>query len=154
MSALDVSVQAQILALLKDLREEFGMSMIFISHDLSVVREVADRIMVLYLGRIVEMADRNRIFDDAKHPYTRSLISAVPVPDPKVERSRKRLKLAGDLPSLMDPRAPLRFLPSKIKEGDLGYRPQLQEVSPGHWVAEHDAIDEIASEMAVEAALA
>ena len=92
--------------------------------------------MVLYLGRIVEMADRNTIFEDARHPYTRSLISAVPVPDPRVERSRKRLKLAGDLPSVTDPRAPLRFLPSRIDAGDLGYRPKLEEVGPGHWVAE------------------
>ena len=153
-SALDVSVQAQILALLNDLREEFGMSMIFISHDLSVVREVADRIMVLYLGRIVEMADRNTIFEDARHPYTRSLISAVPVPDPRVERARQRLKLAGDLPSVTDPRAPLRFLPSRIDAGDLGYRPKLEEVGPGHWVAEHDAIDAIVTGIAQEAATA
>lgn len=149
-SALDVSVQAQILKLLRELREEFGMSMIFISHDLSVVREVADRIIVLYLGRIVEMADRIRIFDDARHPYTKALISAVPAPDPRVERSRKRLKLAGDLPSMTDPKAPLRFLPSRIRAGDLTYRPQLEQVAPGHWVAEHDSVEEILAEVTTE----
>jgi len=143
-SALDVSVQAQILELLKDLRSEFGMAMIFISHDLSVVREVADRIMVLYMGRVVEMAGRDQLFDTPRHPYTRSLISAVPVPDPNAERSRARLKLAGELPSALDPTAPFRFLPSRLAEGDLSRLPELIEVVPGHWVAEHDPVERLA----------
>ncbi len=147
-SALDVSVQAQILTLLKDLREEFGMSMIFISHDLSVVREVADRIMVLYMGRIVELADRVALFDNPRHPYTQSLISAVPVPDPSVERSRQRLKIPGELPSALDTKAQLRFLPSRLKAGDLSYVPKLEEVQPGHFVAEHDPLDEIMKQTA------
>jgi peptide/nickel transport system ATP-binding protein len=139
-SALDVSIQAQVVALLKELQAEFGMSMLFISHDLSVVREISHRIMVLYLGRIVELADRDAIYDDARHPYTKSLISAVPVPDPRVERTRQRLKLPGELPSPLDPNAAYRFLPSRRGTGPL---PALEEVVPGHWVAEHDPIEVI-----------
>jgi peptide/nickel transport system ATP-binding protein len=144
-SALDVSIQAQIIKLLIDLQKEMDLSMIFISHDLSVVREVSHRVMVLYLGRVVELADRKAIYDDARHPYTQALISAVPIPDPDVEKSRKRLKLEGDLPSPMDPRAQLRFLKSRlIDDPDAEqYRPQLQEVSPGHFVAEHDPIETV-----------
>jgi peptide/nickel transport system ATP-binding protein len=140
-SALDVSVQAQILDLLIDLQKEFGLSMMFISHDLSVVRELCHRVMVLYLGRIVETAPREALFADPRHPYTRALLSAVPVPDPVRERARERIKLKGDLPSPMDPRASLRFLKSRLGEGAAVYRPALIEVSPGHFVAEHDAMD-------------
>ena len=150
-SALDVSVQAQILALLKDLRAEFGMAMIFISHDLSVVREVADRIIVLYMGRIVETAPRDLLFDDPRHPYTQSLISAVPVPDPNIERSRHRIRLTGEIPSAMDSQAHLRFLPSRAATGDVDYRPKLQEVAAGHWVAEHDPVEELARLNVVDA---
>ena len=141
-SALDVSIQAQIVALLKELQADMGLSMMFISHDLSVVRDISHRIMVLYLGRVVEMADRDTIYKNPVHPYTKSLISAVPIPDPRVERTRPRIQLPGELPSPLDPGAGLRFLPSK-REGDPNYRPQLQEVSSGHWVAEHDSLDEI-----------
>ena len=139
-SALDVSVQAQVLDLLIDLQTDFGLSMMFISHDLSVVREVSHRVMVLYLGRIVELADREAIYEDARHPYTRALISAVPIPDPVREKSRKRIKIEGDLPSPMDPRAALRFLKSRLPEDEGGeiYTPKLVEIEPGHWVAEHD----------------
>lgn len=150
-SALDVSIQAQIVKLLKELQDEFGMSMIFISHDLSVVRDVSDRIMVLYLGRVVELADRDAIYKDPRHPYTKSLISAVPIPDPKVERTRERLKIPGELPSPLNPRAALRFLPSKLDAEDLGYIPRLLEVAPGHMVAEHDSLEII---MARDPALA
>jgi peptide/nickel transport system ATP-binding protein len=141
-SALDVSIQAQIVELILDLQREFGMSMMFISHDLSVVRQVSHRVMVLYLGRVVEMADRDRIYSDARHPYTRALISAVPVPDPKVERNKARLELGGDLPSPLDTRAPLTFLKSKIIDDPdaVQYRPKLIEVAPGHLVAEHDGM--------------
>ena len=142
-SALDVSIQAQIIALLKELQDEFGMSMIFISHDLSVVRDVSDRIMVLYLGRVVELAGSDEIYKGARHPYTKSLISAVPIPDPKIEKTRQRLKIPGELPSPMNPRAALRFMPSKLKADELGYTPALQEVEAGHWVAEHDPLDDI-----------
>lgn len=144
-SALDVSIQAQIIDLLISLQKEMGLSMIFISHDLSVVREVSHRVMVLYLGRVVEFADRSQIYDDARHPYTRALISAVPIPDPAVERARERVKLDGDLPSPMDPRAQLRFMKSKlVDEAEVEqYRPQLIEVAPGHWVAEHDPAEQV-----------
>ncbi len=142
-SALDVSVQAQIVDLLLDLQADFGLSLIFISHDLSVVREVSHRVMVLYLGRVVELADRDTIYEDARHPYTQALISAVPVPDPKIERAKPRIKLEGDLPSPLDTRAGLRFLKSKlIDDPDAEqYRPKLIEVSPGHLVAEFDGME-------------
>lgn len=144
-SALDVSIQAQIVELLKELQDEFGMSMIFISHDLSVVRDVSDRIMVLYLGRVVEMADRDSIYKDPRHPYTKSLISAVPIPDPKIEKNRTRLKIPGELPSPLNPNAALRFLPSKLGTSASGYVPRLDEVAPGHLVAEHDPLEVILS---------
>ena len=142
-SALDVSVQAQVVDLLIELQREFGLSMMFISHDLSVVREISHRVMVLYLGRIVELTGRNAIYDDPRHPYTQALISAVPMPDPESERARERVKLVGDLPSPMDTRAPLRFLKSRIVDDPDAeqYQPQLIEVTPGHLVAEHDAFD-------------
>jgi oligopeptide/dipeptide ABC transporter ATP-binding protein len=139
-SALDVSIQSQIVDLILKLQYEFGMSMIFISHDLSIVRQVAHRVMVLYLGRIVELADRNAIYDDPRHPYTKALIAAVPIPDPKAERAKTHPNLMGDLPSPLDSRAQLSFLKSKaIDDPDAEqYRPQLIEVAPGHFVAEHD----------------
>jgi oligopeptide/dipeptide ABC transporter ATP-binding protein len=139
-SALDVSIRAQIIELILSLQNAFQMSMIFISHDLSVVRQVAHRVMVLYLGRIVELAERSALYEDPRHPYTRALISAVPVPDPRVERSRQRVRLPAELPSPMDSRAALTFLASKrIDDPDaVQYQPRLLEVSPGHFVAEHD----------------
>jgi oligopeptide/dipeptide ABC transporter ATP-binding protein len=120
----------------------FGMSMIFISHDLSVVRQVSHRVMVLYLGRVVEMADREAIYADPRHPYTRALIAAVPVPDPKKERAKQRIPLPDDLPSPLDTRAALTFLKSKrIDDPDaVQYVPQMIEVGPGHFVAEHDPV--------------
>ena len=139
-SALDVSVQAQILDLLIDLQKEFGLAMMFISHDLSVVREICHRVMVLYLGRVVEMAPRDELFANPRHPYTRALLSAVPSPDPVAERSRARVKLVGDLPSPLDPRASLRFMKSRLTDSAPYYRPQLLEVAPGHWVGEHDPV--------------
>ena len=142
-SALDVSIQAQIVALLKELQAEFGMAMLFISHDLSVVREISNRIMVLYLGRMVELGDSATVCANPRHPYTQALISAVPVPDPKIERTRGRIRLPGELPSPMDPLAALRFLPSRLDEGVLGYVPRVSEVAPGHFVAEHDPLEVI-----------
>ncbi len=144
-SALDVSVQAQVVDLLIDLQKEFGLAMIFISHDLSVVREISHRVMVLYLGKIVELAGRDAIYEAARHPYTRALISAVPAADPRSERSRKRIKLEGDLPSPLDSRAPLRFLKSRLIDDPdaTQYPPQLIEIAPGHLVAEHDPFDDL-----------
>lgn len=137
-SALDVSIQAQIVSLLKELQAEFGTSFLFISHDLSVVREISNRIMVLYLGRIVELADAAELCNTPMHPYTKALISAVPIPDPVIERTRKRIKLSGDMASPLDPTAALRFMPSKLASGEGDYIPRLVEKSPGHFVAEHD----------------
>ena len=141
-SALDVSIQAQIIDLIVKLQADSGMSMIFISHDLSVVRQISHRVMVLYLGRVVEFADRETIYKDARHPYTKALISAVPIPDPKAERAKQRVRLSGDLPSPLDTRAQLSFLKSKlIDDFDAEqYRPKLIEVAPGHLVAEHDPV--------------
>ncbi|MAP95826.1 MAG: ABC transporter ATP-binding protein [Ponticaulis sp.] len=140
-SALDVSVQAQIVDLLIELQKEFDLAMMFISHDLAVVREISHRIMVLYLGRVVELADRTAIYENPKHPYTKALIAAVPNPDPRQERSRTITQLEGDLPSPLDRRAGLRFMKSRLVDDPdtEQYRPKLVEVAPGHLVAEHDA---------------
>jgi len=140
-SALDVSIRAQIIDLLIQLQKEMGLAMIFISHDLAVVREISHRVLVLYLGRVMELADRDRIWQAPQHPYTKALLSAAPIPDPAVERTRKRLKLVGEPPSPMDPQAAFRFLPSRLPvDGSAPVLPpQLREVAPGHLVSEFDA---------------
>merc|ERR1712034_289277 len=99
--------------------------------------------MVLYLGRIVEMGDGDTICARPLHPYTQSLISAVPIPDPEKERARDRIRIPGELPSPLDLRAALRFLPSRLEAGDEEYVPRLDQVAPGHWVAEHDPLEKI-----------
>ncbi|MDO8380100.1 dipeptide ABC transporter ATP-binding protein [Phenylobacterium sp.] len=139
-SALDVSIRAQIIDLLIELQKEMGLAMVFISHDLAVVREISHRVMVLYLGRVMEQADREQIYAHPHHPYTQALLSAAPIPDPVRERARKRLKLSGEPPSPMDPRSALRFLPSRLSADPLSqvYVPQLKEVAPGHLVSEFD----------------
>jgi oligopeptide/dipeptide ABC transporter ATP-binding protein len=139
-SALDVSVRAQIIDLLINLQQQMGLAMIFISHDLAVVREISHRILVLYLGRVMEMADRQRLYEAPQHPYTRALLSAAPIPDPARERNRVRLKLKGEPPSPMDPRSALRFLPSRLPVDPTApiYIPELKEVVPGHLVSEFD----------------
>jgi oligopeptide/dipeptide ABC transporter ATP-binding protein len=136
-SALDVSIRAQIIDLLIDLQKEMGLAMMFISHDLAVVREISHRVMVLYLGRVMEVASREQIYSDARHPYTLALLSAAPIPDPAIERHRQRLKLQGEPPSPTDPQAALRFLPSRLG-AEPPYRPKLLEVAPGHLVSEFD----------------
>jgi oligopeptide transport system ATP-binding protein len=139
-SALDVSIQAQIVELIAELQAQSGMALIFISHDLAIVRQLSHRVMVLYMGQVVEFADREAIYTAPQHPYTKALIAAVPVPDPKRERAKPHLKLTGDLPSPLDPRAPLTFLKSKVVDDPDAeqYRPKLIEFAPGHLVAEHD----------------
>jgi oligopeptide transport system ATP-binding protein len=124
-SALDVSIQSQILNLLKRLTAEMGLTMIFVSHDLSVVKYISDRIAVMYLGRIVELGEANEVMDHPYHPYTKALISAIPVPDPDVERSRQRLVLEGDPPS------PL----FRLGAGERA-RTDMTEVSPGHYASD------------------
>ena len=102
-SALDVSIQAQIINLIQDLQKTFGLSLIFISHDLSIVRHISHRIMVLYLGNVMEIADKASLYDAPRHPYTKALISAVPIPDPDLEKNKQRVVLEGDLPSPLNP---------------------------------------------------
>ncbi|MDX2237840.1 MAG: dipeptide ABC transporter ATP-binding protein [Hyphomonadaceae bacterium] len=141
-SALDVSIQAQIVALLTDLQKELGLAMLFISHDLAVVREISHKVMVLYLGRAVEIGPAETILRDPRHPYTLALLAAAPRIDPAAAQAAPRMRLSGDLPSPLDSRAGLRFLKSKvIDDPDVEqYRPQLIETSPGHWVAEFDPV--------------
>ncbi|MCP3856442.1 MAG: ATP-binding cassette domain-containing protein [Actinomycetia bacterium] len=142
-AALDVSIQAQVVNLLDHLQDELGLSYLFISHDMSMVRHIADRVAVLYLGRLVEMADVDALYDNAKHPYTRALHSAVPVPDPIIEASRNRVILEGDIPSPADPPPGCSFhtrCPVAQDQCSLDL-PVWQELEPGHWVACHFAGD-------------
>ncbi len=143
-SALDVSIRAQVINLLQGLQRELGLTYLFIAHDLSVVRQIADRVAVMYLGRIAELATTSAVFDEPLHPYTSALLSAVPVPDPEVEKHRERIVLTGDAPNPAAPPSGCRFRtrcwlrdrlggPSECKR----LEPALREATPGHWVACH-----------------
>jgi oligopeptide transport system ATP-binding protein len=136
-SALDVSIQAQVVNLLEDLRERLRLTYLFIAHDLSVVRHLCQRVAVMYLGRIVEMAPSDELFDNPLHPYTQALLSAVPVPDPRVEAARAFRPPRGEVPSPMNPPSGCVFHPRcpMAVEACRKKRPDLRELRPGHWVA-------------------
>ncbi len=136
-SALDVSIQAQIINLLEDLQEDLGLTYLFIAHDLSVVKHISDRIAVMYLGHIVEIAERNELYENPVHPYTKALLSAVPIPDPLMEADRERIILRGGVPSPMNPPSACSYDPlcptpdPACEDNEL----VMREVSPGHSVA-------------------
>ena len=136
-SALDVSIQAQIVNLLEDLRERFGLTYLFIAHDLSVVRHLCQRVAVMYLGHIVELAGCDELFDNPLHPYTQVLLAAVPVPDPNVEATRDFRPVQGEVPSPMNPPSGCVFHPRCpiAVEGCKRASPELREVLPDHWIA-------------------
>jgi oligopeptide transport system ATP-binding protein len=136
-SALDVSIQAQIIKLLEELREEYGLTYLFIGHDLSVVRHLCHRVAVMYLGKLVEISDSDTLFENPRHPYTKALLSAVPIPDPDVERTRPQVVISGEVPSAIDPpkgcvfhtRCPIAVDACRLET------PRLQQIEAEHWVA-------------------
>ncbi len=140
-SALDVSIQAQIINLLEDLQQRLGLTYLFIAHDLSVVRHISDRVVVMYLGKVVEVADRQALYEDPLHPYTRALLSAVPIPDPALEARREHTVLRGEVPSPLSPPPGCVFHPRCPRAEAIcsAQVPQLREIKPGHRGACHFA---------------
>ena len=138
-SALDVSIQAQVINMFDELQEKLGLTYLFIAHDLLVVRHISDRIAVMYLGKMVELADAKEIYDHPQHPYSKSLLSAVPVPDPKTARSNKRIVLSGDIPSPLNAPSgcPFRTRCAHATKKCAESMPELKEISSGHFAACH-----------------